>query len=191
MTFVIPDAPPPASAVATIRYLIRTDFPAVATVERAAHDWPLTVDELQRTCTNRRVIGRVATVPALPLGGPLSVRRTRAQPQLQPQHEAILGFTLFRRHGGDAIELLDLAVWPGCRRQGIGRVLLADLFARLATGPDQRSKLIVWCRESNLPAQLFFRACGLRATTIHRGRFSDTGEDGYRMVYHANANARD
>ena len=36
-------------------------------------------------------------------------------------------------------------------------------------------------RESNLAAQMFFRSCGFRATSVIRDFYTDSAEDAYRM----------
>ena len=38
-------------------------------------------------------------------------------------------------------------------------------------------------RETNLPAQLFFRAIGFRAKAILHDHYPDTAEDAYLMTY--------
>jgi ribosomal-protein-alanine N-acetyltransferase len=42
---------------------------------------------------------------------------------------------------------------------------------------------VVEVRETNLPAQLFFRALGFRATIVLRNFFDDSAEDAYVMQY--------
>ena len=39
-------------------------------------------------------------------------------------------------------------------------------------------------RETNLPAQFFFRVVGFRAIEVLREHFQDSGEDAYGMLYH-------
>ena len=38
-------------------------------------------------------------------------------------------------------------------------------------------------RETNLPAQLFFRSLGFRATTVLKDLYQDSTEDAYMMQY--------
>jgi ribosomal-protein-alanine N-acetyltransferase len=38
-------------------------------------------------------------------------------------------------------------------------------------------------RETNLPAQLFFRAAGFRAVSVLRSFYADTPEDAYLMQF--------
>ena len=44
-------------------------------------------------------------------------------------------------------------------------------------------------RETNLPAQLFFRAHGFRAVSVLRDFYEDTAEDAYLMQYRHSAAA--
>jgi ribosomal-protein-alanine N-acetyltransferase len=39
-------------------------------------------------------------------------------------------------------------------------------------------------RETNLPAQFFFRVLGFRAAEVVREHYQDSGEDAYCMYYH-------
>jgi ribosomal-protein-alanine N-acetyltransferase len=42
-------------------------------------------------------------------------------------------------------------------------------------------------RETNLPAQLFFKKVGFRATTVLRSYYEDSPEDAYVMQYYCSA----
>jgi ribosomal-protein-alanine N-acetyltransferase len=61
--------------------------------------------------------------------------------------------------------------------------------------PHDRRSRVCWHCETNLPAQLFFRTLGFRATTVLRKFYEDTPEDAYLMQYRyaagANANAEE
>jgi ribosomal-protein-alanine N-acetyltransferase len=59
--------------------------------------------------------------------------------------------------------------------------MLAKLLAKLSS--DRRSRLVLEVRETNLPAQLFFRANGFRAVAVMRAFYHDTPEDAYVMQY--------
>jgi len=46
-----------------------------------------------------------------------------------------------------------------------------------------RDYMLLEVRETNLPAQLFFRSQGFRATEVLREHYEDTREDAYLMQY--------
>jgi ribosomal-protein-alanine N-acetyltransferase len=48
---------------------------------------------------------------------------------------------------------------------------------------QRRHEITLEVRESNLPAQLFFRSQGLVASGVLRGYYEDTEEDAYQMKY--------
>lgn len=76
-----------------------------------------------------------------------------------------------------AVELVNIAVWPDCRRMGVGSQILTHLY-RKATYHNRR-RIVLQVRETNLDAQLFFRAAGLRCTRTLRNEYADIGEDAY------------
>jgi ribosomal-protein-alanine N-acetyltransferase len=59
--------------------------------------------------------------------------------------------------------------------------MVSKLVGKLSA--QRRKRLVLTLRESNLPAQLFFRVVGFRAVEVVRGYYEDSGEDGYRMAY--------
>ncbi len=60
----------------------------------------------------------------------------------------------------DEAELLRIATWPGCRRQGLAEKLLAEAFARL----EERAigSLFLEVEEANLPATRLYEKLGFR-----------------------------
>ena len=49
--------------------------------------------------------------------------------------------------------------------------------------PDRRGRIVLEVRETNLPAQLFFRSLGFRATSVLKDFYEDSTEDAYLMQY--------
>ena len=76
-----------------------------------------------------------------------------------------------------AVVLLNLAILPAFRRLGIGRMIVDELCrpARKCH-PD---RLFAMVRESNLPAQMFFKSMGWKASFIRQRPWLECEEDGY------------
>jgi ribosomal-protein-alanine N-acetyltransferase len=55
--------------------------------------------------------------------------------------------------------------------------------------PERRSRVVLEVRETNLPAQLFFRSLGFRAISVLKDFYQDTTEDAYLMHYVCSAAA--
>jgi [ribosomal protein S18]-alanine N-acetyltransferase len=72
---------------------------------------------------------------------------------------AVVGFIVARPVAGREWEILNLAVDPRMRRQGIGRQLLGDILAR------HTGQFFLEVRESNIPARQFYEYAGFRAIT--------------------------
>jgi [ribosomal protein S18]-alanine N-acetyltransferase len=79
------------------------------------------------------------------------------------------------------LHLLNLAVSKDYRRRGVGAQMLAKLTAKLST--QRRTRILLEVRETNLPAQVFFRTQGFRAVSVLRDFYDDTTEDAYLMQY--------
>ena len=94
----------------------------------------------------------------------------------------IVGHLVFRC-GPDGVTLLNLAVAPYWRRQGIARAMLAKL------GEKPAPLIRATVPESNLPVQLLLRDAGYKAVRVCRGHFN--GEDGYLMERRADDNVLD
>src|SRR5262245_56387913 len=144
---------------ATIRWMIRRDFPAVLKIESACFCDPWDEDEFIRHLREKNRIGMVA------------------------EHgERIVGYMLYELQKG-GIVLHNFAVDPQWWRRGIGTQLIEKLKSKLSAGRRARLKMAV--RESNLGGQIFLRANGFRCISTLRGELPDTGEDAYVFQFHA------
>ena len=83
---------------------------------------------------------------------------------------ALLGFIVARPVASMEWEILNLAVAPGARRQGIGRQLLGDILARHA------GEFFLEVRESNAPARRFYEYAGFRIITRRLQYYNDPVE---------------
>jgi [ribosomal protein S18]-alanine N-acetyltransferase len=79
-----------------------------------------------------------------------------------------LGFLLDLILAADG-EILTLAVTPTCRRQGIGRALLADLFER--AWRDGARTIGLEVAADNEPARRLYESCGFSPSGRRRGYY--------------------
>ncbi len=142
------------------RWLIARDMPEVLAIERASFAEPWEEKDFLYYLRQRNCLGMVAE------HGPFG-------------HERVVGYYLHELHK-DRISLLNLAVLPGYRRQGVGEQMVEKLSRKLCG--HGRNRIALEVRETNLPAQLFFSSQRFRAVKVLRGLYEDTGEDGFRMV---------
>jgi ribosomal-protein-alanine N-acetyltransferase len=85
-----------------------------------------------------------------------------------------VGFICFRIVSDEA-EVLNLAVTPAVRRQGVGSLLLDEALREAALQGARRVFLEV--RESNQPALEFYRRLGFSVSAHRRGYYADPVED--------------
>ena len=96
------------------------------------------------------------------------------------QGEKVVGFMIYELHKSK-LHILNFAVSPMFRRLGVGGQMIAKLVSKLSS--HRRTKITLEVRETNLPAQLFFRAQGFKAMRVLRAYFEDSGEDAFLMQY--------
>ena len=66
--------------------------------------------------------------------------------------------------------------------------MIEKLFAKLAY--QRRNRIVLEVRETNLPAQLFFKSLGFKATGVLRNFYDDSTEDAFLMQFrNTNSNA--
>lgn len=148
-----------------IRWMIRRDMPEVHGIENARFEYPWSEDDFIRCLRQRNCIGMVAE-----------------------HDERIKGYMIYEIHK-DRLHVLNFAVHAACERQGIGAAMVRKLVSKLSLpsgyddGSKRRSRIMLEVRESNLDAQLFFKAMGFRAIRLLRDFYKDTTEDAYLMQY--------
>src|SRR6476620_10740579 len=136
-----------------IRWMIRRDMPEVLNAEQESFDYSWTEDDFLRCLRQRNCIGMVAEVD-----------------------EQVVGFMIYELHK-TRLHVLNFAVSPEWRRLGIGTQMVTKLIGKLSS--HRRTKITLAVRETNLTAQLFFRALDFRATKVLRGYYEDSGEDAF------------
>lgn len=140
-----------------IRWMIRRDMPEVLAIERESFEFAWSEEDFIRCLRQRNCIGMVAE-----------------------HDERVVGFMIYELTKS-RIQVLNFAVAAAYRRRGVGSQMLAKLIGKLSA--QRRTRIALEVRETNLPAQLFFRANGFRAVSVLRNFYEDTPEDAYLMHY--------
>jgi ribosomal-protein-alanine N-acetyltransferase len=140
-----------------IRWMIRRDMPEVLDIERASFEFPWFEEDFIRCLRQRNCIGMVAE-----------------------QGERVVGFMIYELHK-TRLHILNFAVASEFRRSGVGRQMIEKLVGKLSS--QRRTRITLEVRETNLPAQLFFKAAGFRAVTVLRAYYEDSPEDAYLMQF--------
>lgn len=148
-----PQAAPPVH----IRWMIRRDMPEVLEIEQDSFEFPWSEDDFIRCLRQRNCIGMVAD-----------------------WEDRVAGFMIYELHK-TRLHLLNFAVAREFRRRGVGSQMVGKLIGKLS--PDRRTRVSLEVRETNLPAQIFFRDAGFRAVSVLRDYYQDTTEDAYVMQY--------
>ena len=94
---------------------------------------------------------------------------------LAVEGESLAGYVGSKTVMGET-DMMNLAVAPQRRRQGIGRRLVEELTARLARMGSRSLTLEV--RASNVPARALYEAMGFVQTGLRRGYYRSPREDG-------------
>jgi len=140
-----------------IRWMIRRDMPEVLTIEGRSFEFPWSEEDFVRCLRQRNCIGMVAE-----------------------HHERVVGFMIYELHR-NRLHILNFAVHPDFRRRHAGEQMIRKLVSKLS--PQRRNKIMLEVRETNLPAQLFFRGMGFKAISLLKDFYEDTTEDAYLMQY--------
>lgn len=150
-----------------IRWMIRSDMPAVLAIEGQCFEYPWTEDDFIFCLRQRNCIGMVAE-----------------------RDDKIEGFMLYELYKSKLV-LMSLAVAGRSQRSGIGSAMIAKLQGKLN---PTKNRIILECRETNIDALLFFKSLGFMAVGIRRGAYEETSEDAIQMAYvhkqDANAKAK-
>jgi [ribosomal protein S18]-alanine N-acetyltransferase len=140
-----------------IRWMIRRDMPEVLAIEDEHFEFPWLEDDFIHSLRQRNCIGMVAEYD-----------------------DRIVGFMIYELHK-NRIHVLNFAVASGYHRRGVGTQMLAKLANKLSA--QRRTRIVLEVRETNLPAQLFFRENGFRAVSVLKNFYADSPEDAYLMQF--------
>ena len=140
-----------------IRWMIRRDLPEVLEIEAESFEFPWFEEDFIRARKQRNCIMMVT------------------------EYESkIVGFMIYELHK-NYIHIPNFAVSCQFRRLGVGSQMIAKLIAKLES--SKKSKITLGIRETNLPAQLFFRENGFKAVSVLHNHYSDTSEDVYLFEF--------
>ena len=138
------------------RWMVKSNVPEVLRIEQVCFDTPWTEEDFINSMRQRNCIGMVAE-----------------------RHGVVLSYMLYCLNK-DSIHVINFAVSPLCQRDGIGTEMVDKLKTKLSQ--QRRHTLIVDVRETNLAAQLFWRANGFEWSQTLRGHY-DNDEDAYQFRY--------
>lgn len=144
-----------------VRWMIRRDMREVLALEHEAFEFPWSEEDFTRCLRQRNCIGMVAE-----------------------SGDAVIAFMIYELHRS-RLHVLNFAVARSHRRLGVGSRMMEKLIGKLS--PERRSRIVLEVRETNLPAQLFFRSLGFRAISVLKDFYQDTTEDAYLMHFAAPA----
>jgi len=140
-----------------IRWMIRRDMREVLNIEQTSFEFPWLEEDFIRCLRQRNCIGMVA------------------------EHgDRVVGFMIYELHKS-RLHILNFAVSDQARQRGVGQQMIDKLISKLSS--QRRTRITLEVRETNLAAQLFFKAGGFRATTVLRSYYEDSPEDAYVMQY--------
>lgn len=139
-------------------WMIRRNLCDVLRIEDESFEFAWTEEDFLNTLRQRNSIGMIA----------------------EDHDDRVCGFFLYELHKS-RINVLNFAVAPWCRHQGVGTAMVQKLIYKLSQ--QRRCQIILDVRETNLGAQQFFSRLGFRAVSVSRGHYEDTDEDAYHFVY--------
>ena len=140
-----------------IRWMIRRDMAEVLDIERESFEFPWYEEDFIRCLRQRNCIGMVA------------------------EHgERVVGFMIYELHKS-RLHILNFAVADTFRQRDVGRQMAEKLISKLSS--QRRTRISLEVRETNLPAQMFFKQLGFRATSVLRSYYEDSPEDAYLMQF--------
>ena len=148
-----------------IRWLIRRDMPEVLAIEQSSFRQPWSEEDFLGHLRQRNCIGMVAE-----------------------HNQRIVGFMIYELHKA-RLQLLNFATGIDFRRLGVGLQMVNKLVDKLSQ--QHRQEILLEVRESNLEAQLFFKAQDFQAVRVMRAHYDDTTEDAYVMRFRIYETAAD
>jgi len=140
-----------------VRWMVRRDFAQVLAIEQACFEFPWTEEEFLQCLQQPNCLGMVA------------------------EYEGrVVGFVIYETPK-NRIFITNIATEPEFQRHNIARQMIQKLVTKMIY--QQRHKIAIEIRETNLPALLCFRALGFRVAMIRKNFYEDQSEDAYVLQY--------
>ncbi|MFT5722684.1 MAG: ribosomal-protein-alanine N-acetyltransferase [Motiliproteus sp.] len=130
----------------TLRVAVAADLEGIARLERQLFSTPWSLAQLQGSLGGDRWLW------------------------VAVQHDMLVGY-LVASQGGGVADLLTIGVDPSRQGEGVGRRLLAQLFARLQS--EQAEELFLEVRETNAAAQALYLRCGFESVGVRKNYYTD------------------
>jgi len=111
-----------------------------------------------------------------------ALRQRNCMGMVAQRDDKVLGYMVYELYK-HKLTLLNFAVAFDANRQGVGRMMMETLQNKLSR--RWKRMIVLHVRESNLSAQLFFKAMGFTATKVLRDYYEESPEAAYEMVYRA------
>lgn len=146
-----------AKLLVQVRWKIRRDLKECLFIENSSFEYPWSEEDFLCVLRQKNAIAMVAE-----------------------SRETIVGFMDYELQKSQ-IHVLNFAVHPAYRHQGVGQQMVEKLVNKLSQ--QRRQEITLEIRETNLAAQLFFSRMGFKAEKVIRGHYDDTTEDAYRFSY--------
>ena len=140
-----------------IRWMILKDMPSVLGIENRCFEFPWSKDDFVKCLKQLNCVGMVAEIDG-----------------------QVAGFMLYELHK-NRLHLPTIAVDPAYRKRGVFTAMINKLKGKLSV--EKRNRIMIEVRETNLAAQLAFKALGFRAISVLRNFYDDTDEDAYLFSY--------
>jgi ribosomal-protein-alanine N-acetyltransferase len=140
-----------------IRWMIRRDMDEVLQIDAECFQFPWNERDWIDALRHRNNIGMVAEYK-----------------------EHVVGSMLYEIHA-NRLHVKNFAVRKDHHRSGIGTAMVNKLKSKLSS--QRRNRLMLEVRETNLDAQLFFKAQGFRAVSLLRDFYEETPEDAILFLY--------
>jgi [ribosomal protein S18]-alanine N-acetyltransferase len=153
-----------------IRRLVYSDLPEVVAIERRAFPapWSLAMFVLELSKPSGVCLAALDSGETSPEGSSGGERAAR---------DRIVGYMICSRF--DTVwHVMNVAVDPGRRREGIATALLNALLERI---DDPRAQFTLEVRKSNEGAVVLYERFGFRKAGVRRRYYQDNGEDAVIM----------
>lgn len=155
----MPKSPPPddtpSDNACRICTLKRGQIPEVLAIEEASFDFPWNEEDF------------------------LNCGRQHCSLLVAVKDDKVVGYMVYGVHE-ERFHILNIAVHPDFRRQGIGSALM-DRLINEKYEPHLRERITLAVRTKNLAAQKFFRKHKFDVTEVLRNYYEDSGEDAKQM----------